>query len=129
MSRWGDDIDEELKRNEKIKVGFMFSFKGMSHVVRQIEETTKEWDDKYPKTELLKIWANVMLFFVALFTFTYNILIVVTGILFIFYGMIIVQIFSVWKSFGYPKLKYWLMTLIGLIAAFAAGWGLQSLIF
>ena len=47
MSRWGDDIDEELKRKEKIKVGFMFSFKGMSHVVRQIEETTKEWDDKY----------------------------------------------------------------------------------
>ena len=63
MSRWGDDNDEELKRNEKIKVGFMFSFKGMSHVVRQIEETTKEWDDKYPKTELLKIWANVMLLF------------------------------------------------------------------
>lgn len=129
MSRWGDDIDEELKKNEKVKAKFMISFKTMNYVVRQIEETTKEWDDKYPKFELLKIWANVLLFFVVLFTFTYNILIVVTGILFIFYGFIIFQIFGVWRSFKYPGIQYWLMTLAGIAAAFGIGWVLQSLIF
>ena len=129
MSRWGDDIDEELKKNEKVKAKFMISFKTMNYVVRQIEETTKEWDDKYPKFELLKIWANVLLFFVVLFTFTYNILIVVTGILFIFYGFIIFQIFGVWRSFKYSGIQYWLMTLAGIAAAFGIGWGLQSLIF
>lgn len=129
MSRWGDDIDEELKKNEKVKAKFMISFKSMNYVVRQIEETTKEWDDKYPKFELLKIWANALLFFVVLFTFTYNILIVVTGILFIFYGFIIFQIFGVWRSFKYSGIQYWLMTLAGIAAAFGIGWGLQSLIF
>lgn len=129
MSRWGDDIDEELKKNEKVKAKFMISFKTMNYVVRQIEETTKEWDDKYPKFELLKIWANVLLFFVVLFTFTYNILIVVTGILFIFYGFIIFQIFGVWRSFKYSSIQYWLMTLAGIAAAFGIGWVLQSLIF
>lgn len=129
MSRWGDDIDEELKKNEKVKAKFMISFKTMNYVVRQIEETTKEWDDKYPKFELLKIWANVLLFFVVLFTFTYNILIVVTGILFIFYGFIIFQIFGVWRSFKYSGIQYWLMTLAGIAAAFGIGWVLQSLIF
>ncbi len=129
MSRWGDDIDEELKKNEKVKAKFMISFKSMNYVVRQIEETTKEWDDKYPKFELLKIWANVLLFFVVLFTFTYNILIVVTGILFIFYGFIIFQIFGVWRSFKYSGIQYWLMTLAGIVAAFGIGWVLQSLIF
>ena len=129
MSRWGDDIDEELKKNEKVKAKFMISFKTMNYVVRQIEETTKEWDDKYPKFELLKIWANVLLFFVVLFTFTYNILIVVTVILFIFYGFIIFQIFGVWRSFKYSSIQYWLMTLAGIAAAFGIGCGLQSLIF
>lgn len=129
MSRWGDDIDEELKKNEKVKAKFMISFKSMNYVVRQIEETTKEWDDKYPKFELLKIWANILLFFVVLFTFTYNILIVVTGILFIFYGLIIFQIFGVWRSFNYSGIQYWLMTLAGIAAAFFIGWGLQALIF
>ena len=57
MSRWGDDIDEELKKNEKVKAKFMINFKSMNYVVQQIEETTKEWLNEireyFPGMEIL----------------------------------------------------------------------------
>lgn len=123
-SRWGEDIDEELheqKRKGRIKVGFVFNFVQISRLLKRIEEETSEWDKKYPKSELLKIWACDMLFMTIFFTFSYSILIIVTGLFLFFYGFLLFQIAGVWKRFNYSLPAYWLMTLAGLGATFSLG--------
>lgn len=47
-SRWGDDIDEELQRDNRIKVGILFNYMHMGKVIKQLEEETREWDQNYP---------------------------------------------------------------------------------
>lgn len=130
QSRWGDDIDEELQQEHKrIKVGFMFNYMQINRTLKRIEEETREWDDKYPKSELLKIWGCDMFFLLILFTMSYMALIVATGLFFFFYGHVLIQISGVWKRFKYSLLAYWGMTLGGLAVVFALGWLFRSLIF
>lgn len=128
-SRWGDDMDEELQRDEKIKVGFLFNYMQMGNLLKRIEEETREWDEKYPKSELLKVWGSVMVIMLVLFTLSYNVLLIATGLFFFFYGHILVQVYSVWKRFQYSKKVYWGMTIGALAVAFVLGWLFQSLIF
>lgn len=128
-SRWGDDVDEELQRNEKIRVGFLFNYMQMGGVLKRIEEETREWDARYPKSELLKIWGSVMAIMLVLFTLSYNILLIVTGLFFFFYGHILFQVYGVWKRFQYAKATYLGMTAGGLAVTFALGWLFRSLLF
>lgn len=128
-SRWGDDIDEELQRDEKIKVGFLFNYMQMGNLLKRIEEETREWDEKYPKSELLKVWGSVMVIMLVLFTLSYNVLLIATGLFFFFYGHILVKVYGVWKRFQYSKKVYWGMTIGALAVAFVLGWLFQSLIF
>lgn len=128
-SRWGDDMDEELQKDEKIKVGFLFNYMQMGSLLKRIEEETKEWDEKYPKSELLKVWGSVMGIMLVLFTLSYNVLLIVTGLFFFFYGHILIQVYGVWKRFQYSKKVYWGMTIGALAVAFVLGWLLRSLIF
>lgn len=130
QSRWGDDIDEELQHEDKkIKVGFVFNYMQMSGLLKRIEEETKEWDAKYPKSELMKIWGCDMLFLLILFTLAYGPLIVATGLPIFFYGHILIQISGVYKRFQYSRAAYWGLTLCALAAAFFAGYFLRGLIF
>lgn len=129
MSNWGDDIDEELNRDVEIEVGPMFSFKSMSHVIDRINNETREWDDKHPKGDLMKIWFNVMAIFFVLFTFTYSILAVATGIFYFFYGYVLFQLGKAWKRFKYSGAKYWIVTILTLIVLFAVASVLRSFIF
>lgn len=128
-SNWGDEFDEELKKDNRVKVGFLFNYMQMSRVLTEIEETAREWDDKYPKQELLKIWGSDMAIIFVLFTLSYNILVVATGLFFIFYGHILIQISKTWKRFHYSGWKYWGMTLLALIVLFAIAWFVRGLIF
>lgn len=128
-SRWGDDMDEELQRDEKIKVGFLFNYMQMGNLLKRIEEETREWDEKYPKSELLKVWGSVMAIMLVLFTLSYNVLIIATGLFFFFYGHILIKVYGVWKRFQYSKKVYWGMTIGALVAAFVLGWLFRSLIF
>lgn len=128
-SRWGDDIDEELQRDNRIKVGILFNYMHMGKVIKQLEEETREWDQKYPRNELLKIWGCDLFMIFLLMVFSYNILIVATGLFYIFYGHILIQIFRAWRRFKYPGLIYWLMTVAVLGAAFALAWLFRGLIF
>lgn len=128
-SRWGDDMDEELQRDEKIKVGFLFNYMQMGNLLKRIEEETREWDDKYPKSELLKVWGSVMAIMLVLFTLSYNVLLIATGLFFFFYGHILVKVYGVWKRFQYSKKVYWGMTIGALAVAFVLGWLFRSLIF
>lgn len=128
-SRWGDDMDEELQRDEKIKVGFLFNYMQMGNLLKRIEEETREWDEKYPKSELLKVWGSVMVIMLVLFTLSYNVLLIATGLFFFFYGHILVKVYGVWKRFQYSKKVYWGMTIGALAVAFVLGWLFRSLIF
>ncbi len=130
QSRWGDDIDEELQqRQQKIKVGFVFNFMQINRLLKRIEEETREWDKKYPKSELLKIWGSTVAFSLLLVMLSYNILIIVTGLFMIFNIIIFFQVFGVWKRFNYSAAAYWGMTVGALAVVFLIGWLLRSLIF
>lgn len=128
-SAWGDDIDEELKQNKRIKVGFLFNYMQMGNIIKQLDEETREWDSEYPKSELLKIWGSAMFIIFVLALFSYKILIAATGLFFFFYGHILIQVFKAWRRFEYSGWKYWLMTLMTLVVIFIAAYFLRGLIF
>lgn len=129
MSRWGEEYDGELLKEEKIKVDVLFSFKSMTLVLNRIIEETREYDDKYPKSELLKIWASALGVLFFLFLFSYNILICATGLFIFFYGFVLIQVYKAWKRFKYPGGKYWLMTVLALAVEFALARVVQGFIF
>ena len=128
MGNWGDDYEQTLEKDTQVKVRFMFSFKMMSIVINRISDETKEWDDNYPKKELLKILANIMVIFAFLFIFTYSFLVAATGIFFLFYAYALIQLFRAWKRFQYSRLVFWLYSIVGIAIAFGIGMVLQKLI-
>jgi len=128
MGNWGDDYEKVEEKDTKVKVKFMFSFKMMSIVINRISDETKEWDDNYPKKELLKILANIMVIFAFLFIFTYSFLVAATGIFFLFYAYALIQLFRAWKRFQYSRLVFWLYSIVGIAIAFGIGMVLQKLI-
>ncbi len=125
-----DDYDDEVRyqRDEKLKVGVLFSFKSMSLIIGRIVEETKEIDDKYPKSELLKIWGCAMGMFFVLFLFSYSGLIAATVPFMMFYGYVLIQIVGAWKRFKYPKAQIIWGTIGALLAELAVALLLQSLI-
>ena len=129
MAGWGDDIDEELKHVEEIEVGFRLGFKGMSFLIDRIVEETREWDDKHPKDDLRFILFNDLLIIAVLVACSYNILMIATVFFMLFYGYILIQLGKAWKRFNYPMGQYWLLTILGLIAAVVVGVVAQNLIF
>ncbi len=126
---WGDEYDNKSGQEAKIKYGRIFSFKTMSYAVNKIKDETREWDDKHPKDDLMAMWVNIMLIYLILFTATYSILIVATGVFFFFYFYVLVQMYSAWKQFGYSKAGYWIMTIAGVIITAVIGTVLKSFIF
>ncbi len=126
-----DYYDDEVRydKNEKLEVGFLISFKSMSIVIGRIIEETKEYDDKYPKSELLKIWRYVMGIFFVLFLCTYNLFAVVTIPFMIFYGYVLIQLFGAWKRFKYKRASLLLATIVGLILELFLGMLLQGIVF
>lgn len=129
MANWGDDIDEELKKEEEITVGVRLGFKGMSFLIDRIVEETREYDEKHPKDDLTFILFNDLFIIAILTTFSYNILMIVTMFFMLFYGYILIQLGKAWKRFSYPMWQYRLMSILGLIAAVAIGVVAQILIF
>ena len=128
MGNWGDDYEKVEEKDTKVKVRFMFSFKMMSIVINRISDETKEWDDNYPKKDLLKILANIMVIFTFLFIFTYSFLVAATGIFLLFYAYALIQLFRAWKRFQYSGFAFWLYSIVGIAIAFGVGQVLQKLI-
>jgi hypothetical protein len=126
---WGDEDVKPSGQDVKINYGRIFSFKTMSYAVNKIKDETKEFDDKHPKDELMSMWMNCMIVFLVLFAFTYSVLIMATGIFFFFYFYVLVQMGSAWKQFNYSTVKYWLMTVAGILVTGAIGTILKGFIF
>lgn len=117
MSNWGDDIDVELQNCQKLKVGFLLSFKSMTLALERLVQETRESDDKYPKSEFLKIWASIMLVFTVLLIFTYSVFAIATLLFMFFYGYAFFQLCRAWNSFKYSKFMFWGMTLAGIVVS------------
>ena len=120
MSTWGDEFDEELQNKKELKVGFVVGFKSMNVLLERIEDETTESNEKHPKRELMTIWLGLMLVFLILFLFTYNVLALVTVFFYIIYGYVLFRMFKTWKRFKYSKVQFWLMTILTLAAECAA---------
>lgn len=126
---WGDEYENKPRQEARINTGRIISFKSMSTVINKIKDETRDWDDKHPKDDLMAMWTNIMIIYLVLFTVTYSILIVATGIFFFFYFYVLVQMYGAWKQFGYSKAGYWVMTIAGILITGAIGTVLKGFIF
>lgn len=122
------DAEVAYGKNDRLKVGILFSFKSMSLITERLVEETREYDDKYPKSELLKIWGCAMMMMFLLFLFSYKLFLMATLPFMFFYGYALMRVFKAWKRFHYQKGGLMAATIIGLILEFAAGIGLQTLL-
>lgn len=113
MSSW-EAYDDEAKRNTKLEIGYMINFKKMNVMLERIDQETKEWDDKYPKNGLLKIWVSVMVILLLLFSLSHQIICIVTVPFIFFYLYVLFQMGRTWKRFQYNQITFWMMT-VGLI--------------
>ena len=131
MSNWGEEYDEELKNHERVNVKLRFglNFKYLSQMLDKIDEETREWDEKYPKSELIKIWACIMLNFLLLFSLSYNVFIIVTGAFYIFYTYSLFQTYGKWKRFRYSRIQFWTATVVVLTIMFIVGGVIRRWVF
>ena len=129
-SNWGDDVDEELQaRSEEFKPKFTINFKKMTFYIDRIVEETKEWDDKHPKDDLMKMWAGIMIMMFVLFMCSYNIMLIATVPFFGFYGYVLIQLSRTFKRFGYKRLPYWILTILSLAILFVISYYIKGYIF
>lgn len=124
---WGDEIDEELKNEEEIEVGFCLKFKTMTILIDRIVEEIKEYDEKHPKNELINLFFNDLFILFILVVFSYNVLMIATVFFMLFYGYILIQLGKAWKRFRYPMWQYISMTIISLPIVVFLGLFVQSL--
>ncbi len=121
-NNWGDDIDDELKKKEKLRAGFTWNFISTNVLITRFDQEVGESDENYPKYELSKMWYStlvVMLVFEILF---HSVICIVALPFFFLYGMILIKIARLFKRFGYSTLKHWIVTIIALIAGAAANY-------
>lgn len=125
-----DAYDSEVAygKDNRLKVGILFSFKSMSLIAERLIEETKDYDDKYPKSELLKLWGCAMMMMFFLFLFSYKLFLMATLPFIFFYLYALMHIFRAWKRFHYKKGKLVLATILGFILELGLGLGLQALI-
>lgn len=118
-----DEYDDELKtmKDEKIQAKFSINFKKLDAMVVRIIEETKDYDDKYPKSELMKIWGCAALAMYVLFGLSHSIFLVVTLPFLFFYFFVMIQVGTAWKRFKYKTGKYWLMTIVTIMGGIIFG--------
>lgn len=126
---WGDEIDDELKQEKRVKVGFVWNFLSAGTLLRMIEEQTREVTDEYPKRELIKIWASALVVSFLLISVSYSVLLVATLPFVAMYLYLLIQTARVWKQFHYSVATYWLMTVLALAVVVAGGMGLRHIFF
>ena len=130
LMRGIDAYDSEVAygKDNRLKVGILFSFKSMSLITQRLVEETKDYDDNYPKSELLKIWGCAMMMLFFLFLFSYKLFLMATLPFMFFYAYALMHVFKAWKRFHYKRGGLMLATVVGVILLLAAGIGLQTLI-
>lgn len=129
ISRWDDEEEEELKKKEKISVGFMWNFISMSHMIGRIDQEVGEREGDYPKSELMKIWLSAVVIIQILAIATHSVLMVATLPFIFFYALLFFKISGALKRFGYPRKGYWVKTILLMIAVTAVSVVVKALVF
>lgn len=124
-----DDYDDQIKQQERIKIGYKFNFKSMYMLIGRIIEEKGEYDEHYPKDGLYRLWGCSMAVLFILFVFSHSLFMVATVPFMFFYGMVIFQVFKALKVFEYKRVPLAIATPIVLIVEAVAGYYLQQLIF
>lgn len=126
-----DNYDDDAKymQEHPFKPAFTVNFKIMSGYVDQIVDGTGEVTDKYPKSELLKLWGwdLIVLFFVFLISYSY--VIIAAMIFYFFYGWVLFKIIKAWHYFKYKMWQILLMTVGALAAECGLAWLIRYLVF
>lgn len=125
-----DDYDDEVKygRDEKLNVGLLFSFKSMSLIINRIVEETKEANEQYPKSELIKIWACAMMMCGVTMLCGYSYFFFVLCIFLFFYLLVVFQVFKAMKNFGYKRGGLIALTILIFIAEIGLKYLLHNVI-
>lgn len=121
---WGDDVDDELKKREKLKVGFMWNFISTNNMITRMDQEVGEVDENYPKSEIEKMWYSTLVIMVIFELLFYNALCIIAIPFFFLYGMLLFKMAKLFKRFNYSVTKYWVVAIISLIV----GGGLYYLI-
>ncbi len=128
MAPWGDEFDEELQNYEPPRARFSLNVRYLSHMIDRIDQETREADARYPRTEFLKIWGSLMVAFFVLMIFTYQVLVVATGALYIFYIYVLFQLAKAWRQYHYSGLLFWTMTTVGVVVVCVVAVWLRNLV-
>lgn len=130
MSRWGEEVEgEETLKKERITVGFAWNFISASHTLNRIDEEVGEWDEKYPKSELWKIWGSTLVIMCILLCASYSVVMIATLPFLFFYGSLLFKISKAFKRFGYPRVGYWAATILILVGMVGLSILVRSLLF
>lgn len=127
INSWGDT--EEDLQERKFKIGPMLNFKAMCNLLQEMTEYIGDPTDSYPKNELRKMWLNLMIIYLVLFSFTRAAIMFITIPFCIFYGYVLVNLYIAWKNFKYSKAEFILSTIITLVVLFIGSQFIAEMIF
>lgn len=128
MANW-EKFDDDAKKEKRMDVGFRINFITMNNLLIQMDEQTGSYDEKYPKSELLKLWFSCMFMEALLLSISESIILIITLPFAFFYLFVLKRIYKTWKRFEYKKSQFMLMTLIGLIVDLAVAYLVHVLVF
>ncbi len=125
-----DQYDYDVKENEeRPQIPFTLNFKTITAVMQNTQDSLKEWDDKYPKYNLIGLLAGILGIAAILICFTYKALVVATLPMLFFYFLAWRSVFKTWKQCGYSKAAFIIPSIITVCAAAVAGYFVQGIIF
>ncbi|MCR4586155.1 MAG: hypothetical protein K5686_10585 [Lachnospiraceae bacterium] len=127
MGNWERMTDFEAEKMEEFKGRFTINFRKIYFDIDEISERTMEINEKHPKDTLMLSWAGCMTGLFIVFLFVYQAFALITIPFIAFYLMALIKMGKCWKSFNYKLSSFFLMSLGGIILAFAAAYGVRYL--
>lgn len=128
MSGWGDEIDVEAQKLEEFKPRFTINFKKIAEWTRLVDESTLEVTKDHPRDSLMILWAGSITGISIFFILCYSIFSFIALPFLLLYAYALYRIGKCWKNYNYGILKYWIMTVLALVASFALSrviqWGI-----
>lgn len=124
-----DSYDYDVKEEERMQIPFTLNFKSITSYMQNLQESLREVDDKYPKYDLIKLMVGIYIVFFILIVFSYNVVLIATLPMMLFYFLALRSVYRSWNACKYPKWKFILPTVIVILGSVVAAFFLQKLIF